>query len=84
MLAVGPGVDQQRPAVGDLAMQTRQDFFAAGTAVQAQAGGLVTVTVRAKGYESVSRTFDTKGEARIWAAELEAEMKGHRYKDPPL
>ncbi len=41
-----------------------------------------TVTVRTKGYESVSRTFDTKGEARIWAAELEAEMKSHRYKDP--
>ena len=41
-----------------------------------------TVTVRAKGYDSVSRTFDTKGEARIWAAELEAEMKNRRFKDP--
>lgn len=29
-----------------------------------------TITVRVKGYESISRTFDTKGEARIWAAEL--------------
>ena len=41
-----------------------------------------TITVRAKGYESVSRTFDTKGEARTWAAELEADMKNRRYKDP--
>lgn len=41
-----------------------------------------TITVRVKGYESVSRTFDTKGEARTWAAEVEAEMKGHRFKDP--
>lgn len=41
-----------------------------------------TITVRVKGYESVSRTFDTKGEARTWAVEVEAEMKGHRFKDP--
>jgi len=41
-----------------------------------------TVTVRVKGYESVSRTFDTKGEARTWAAEVESEMKGRRFKDP--
>ena len=41
-----------------------------------------TATVRARGYESVSRTFDTKGEARAWAAELEAEIKSHRFKDP--
>ena len=41
-----------------------------------------TVTVRVKGYDSVSRTFDTKGEARVWAAEVEAEMKGRRFKDP--
>ena len=41
-----------------------------------------TATVRIKGYESVSRTFDTKGEARAWAAEVETEMKGRRFKDP--
>ena len=41
-----------------------------------------TTTVRIKGYESVSRTFDTKGEARTWASEIESEMKGRRFKDP--
>ena len=41
-----------------------------------------TATVRARGYDSVSRTFDTKGEARTWAAEVELEMKGRRFKDP--
>lgn len=41
-----------------------------------------TATVRVKGYDSVSRTFDTKGEARAWAAEVESEMKGRRFKDP--
>ena len=41
-----------------------------------------TITVRVKGYESISRTFDTKGEARTWAAEMEAEMKNQRFKDP--
>jgi integrase len=41
-----------------------------------------TATVRVKGYDSVSRTFDTKGEARTWATEVELEMKGRRFKDP--
>ena len=41
-----------------------------------------SVTVRLKGHESVTRSFDTKGEARSWAAEIEAEMKNRRYKDP--
>lgn len=41
-----------------------------------------TATVRIKGYESVSRTFDTKGEAKVWAAEVETEMNGRRFKDP--
>ena len=41
-----------------------------------------TATIRIKGYESVSRTFDTKGEAKVWAAEIETEMKRRRYKDP--
>lgn len=40
------------------------------------------VTVRVKGYESVSRSFDTKGEARTWAAEIETKMKGRQFKDP--
>lgn len=40
-----------------------------------------TATIRIKGYESVSRTFDTKGEAKIWAAAIETEMKKRQYKD---
>ncbi len=40
-----------------------------------------TATVRVKGYPSISRTFDTKTEAKIWAAEVEAEMRRGRYKD---
>ncbi len=42
-----------------------------------------TANIRQKGYKSVSRTFDTKGDARAWAAEIEVEMmKGCRFKDP--
>ncbi len=41
-----------------------------------------SVTVRLKGHESVTRSFDTKGEARTWASEIEAKMKNRRYKDP--
>ena len=41
-----------------------------------------TATVRVKGYESVSRTFDTKGEAKAWASGIESDMKGRRFKDP--
>lgn len=41
-----------------------------------------TATIRMKGYESISRTFDTKGEARAWAADIESEIKGRRFKDP--
>jgi integrase len=41
-----------------------------------------TVTVRVKGFDSLSRTFDTKGEARTWAAEIESKMKNQRFKDP--
>lgn len=40
------------------------------------------IAVRLKGHDSVTRSFDTKGEARTWAAELEADMKNRRYKDP--
>jgi len=39
----------------------------------------IHITVRVKGYESISRTFDTKGEARIWAAEISGlNRKGDR------
>jgi integrase len=41
-----------------------------------------TVTIRVKGFDSLSRTFDTKGEARTWAAEIESKMKNQRFKDP--
>lgn len=34
-----------------------------------------TATVRDEGYESVSRTFDIKGEARTWAAEGNRKWK---------
>jgi len=38
-----------------------------------------TATVRIKGYDSVSATFDTKTEAKNWAAQIEAEMRSGRY-----
>ena len=41
-----------------------------------------TVAVRVKGYKSVSRTFNSKGEARTWASEVEAEMKNTASKIP--
>ncbi len=41
-----------------------------------------TATVRVKNFDSLSRTFDTKGEARAWAAEVESNMKNQRFKDP--
>ena len=40
-----------------------------------------TATVRVKGFPAVARTFDTRGEAKIWAAEIEKEMRMGRYKD---
>lgn len=38
-----------------------------------------TATVRIKGYDSVSATFDTKTEAKNWAAQIEADMRSGRY-----
>ncbi|MEE4243454.1 MAG: site-specific integrase, partial [Desulfopila sp.] len=40
-----------------------------------------TATIRVKGQSSVSRTFDTKGEAKSWAAEVEREIRMGRYQD---
>lgn len=40
-----------------------------------------TATVRMKGFTPVARTFDTKGEAKSWAANLEREMRMGRYQD---
>jgi integrase len=35
--------------------------------------------VRRKGYPNLSKTFDTKEEAKAWAGELEKEIRGGRY-----
>lgn len=40
-----------------------------------------TATVRVKGYPPLARTFDTRGEAKNWAAEIEKEMRLSRYQD---
>lgn len=40
-----------------------------------------TATVRMKGFTALARTFDTKGEAKSWAADLEKEMRTGRYQD---
>lgn len=47
-------------------------------------GWSYTATVRIKGHPSVSRTFDTKGEAVVWAAKTTEKIKAHKYKDPRL
>jgi len=41
-------------------------------------------TIRIKGYPSVSRTFDTKGEVSAWAAKTEESIKAKKYNDPRL
>jgi len=41
-------------------------------------------TVRIKGHPSVSRTFDTKGEAAAWAAKTAEKRKAQKYNDPRL
>ena len=38
-----------------------------------------TATVRVKGHNSVSATFDTKTEAKNWAAQIEVQMRSGRY-----
>ncbi len=35
--------------------------------------------LRRKGYPDLSRTFDTKEDAKAWASEVEKEMRGGRY-----
>lgn len=39
-------------------------------------------TIRRKGFETVARTFDTKGEALAWAATVEQDMLDQRYQNP--
>ncbi|TKB25567.1 hypothetical protein FCL47_13595 [Desulfopila sp. IMCC35006] len=38
-----------------------------------------TATVRVQGFDPIARTFDTKGEAKNWAADIEKEMRMGRY-----
>lgn len=38
-------------------------------------------TIRVRGYRSVTKTFDLKGDARRWATETEAAMRAGRWKD---
>ena len=40
-----------------------------------------TATVRVKDFPTIARTFDTKGEAKSWAADIEKEMRMGRYQD---
>jgi integrase len=40
-----------------------------------------TATVRIKSFTPIARTFDTKGEAKSWAANIEREMRMGRYQD---
>ena len=40
-----------------------------------------TATVRIKGFSPIARTFDSKGEAKSWAGEIEREMRMGRYQD---
>ncbi len=40
-----------------------------------------TATVRIKGFPTFARTFDTKGEAKKWASDLETDVRSGRYQD---
>jgi len=40
-----------------------------------------TATVRVKGFSPLARTFDTKGEAKDWAGDVERKMRMGRYQD---
>jgi integrase len=40
-----------------------------------------TATVRIQGFDPIARTFDTKGEAKNWVADIEKEMRMGRYQD---
>jgi len=49
-----------------------------------KSGWSFIATIRLKGHPSISRTFDTKGEASAWAAKTEESIKAKKYKDPRL
>ncbi|MFW8601074.1 hypothetical protein ACOHYD_06290 [Desulfobacterota bacterium M19] len=49
-----------------------------------KSGWSYTATVRIKGHPSVSRTFDTKGEASAWAAKTAEKIKAQKYNEPRL
>lgn len=49
-----------------------------------QHGWSYLATIRIKGYPSVCRTFDTKGEASAWAVKTEESIKAKKYNDPRL
>ncbi len=40
-----------------------------------------TATVRIQGNPTLARTFDTKGEAKKWAADIETQVRAGRYQD---
>ena len=40
-----------------------------------------TATIRLKGFPTLARTFDTRGEAKSWAADVERKMRMGRYQD---
>jgi integrase len=40
-----------------------------------------TATIRVKGFPTLARTFDTKGEAKNWAADIETQVRAGRYQD---
>ncbi len=40
-----------------------------------------TATVRVKGFPALARTFDTKGEAKKWASDVEMDARSGRYQD---
>ncbi len=40
-----------------------------------------TATIRIKGNPALARTFDTKGEAKKWAAEIETKVRAGRYQN---
>lgn len=42
------------------------------------------VVIRTKGHPPLKRTFNSKGEAKLWASEQESLIYAKRYKDPRL
>ena len=49
--------------------------------VKEKNGRHIRQPVRVKGFSPLARTFDTKGEAKTWAADIEKEMRMGRYQD---